>query len=105
MTPLSVVNATLGRLPKQVTPVGASATTVALVNVALGLLNGWPWYAHQSTTFQTSVSTVALAALTWLAGTLNVLRNPGGTVTMKPSAGPLPTVEVTETPAPVKAAA
>jgi hypothetical protein len=85
-----------GLLPKVQTPVGAGATAAAVVTLALGLLNGWHWWASQSTDVHTAAQVVLTAAATYLAGWWNVVRQPGQQVSLELTSSALPTVQKAE---------
>ena len=86
------------------TPVGAAALAGAVINILLGLLSGWHWWAVQSTTFHTSVQTILSVLCAYLAGYFRVVAAKGQSMTITLTAGHLPTVQATpteeKTPAP-----
>lgn len=82
-----------GAIPLAKTPTSASSTTAALVVLILGCLNGWHWWASQSTAVQTAAATVLAFALAQLAAWWNVVRQPGQTVSLELTKSPLPTLQ------------
>jgi hypothetical protein len=96
----------LAAVPKPATAVGSSVVIVAVVNILLGLLNGWHWWAAQSTTFQTSVQTVLDVLFGYLAAWVSVVRSKGQSQNIELTSSPLPTLQrgpeipVPETPSP-----
>lgn len=84
---------------KITTPVGAGASAATLTAVALGLLNGWHWYATQSTAVQSAVQAVVSGIVVYLAGWWNVVRQHGQTTTLSLTNSVLPTVQVATPPA------
>jgi hypothetical protein len=86
-------------VPKPATAVGSSVLIVAVVNIILGLLNGWHWWASEPTTFQTSVQTVLDVVLGYGAAWVSVVRSKGQTQVLELTPSALPTLQqVTVTP-------
>jgi hypothetical protein len=83
---------------KITTPVGASATAAAVVNIALYLLSLWHAYAEVPTNVKGAVDTVLTAAAVYLAGWWNVTRQPGQTVQLSLTKSALPTVQADAKP-------
>jgi hypothetical protein len=91
----------LAAVPKPATAVGSSVFIVAVVNVILGLLNGWHWWAAQTTTFQTSAQVILDVLFGYLAAWVSIVRSKGQTQTLELTKSPLPTLQqVPEAPVP-----
>jgi hypothetical protein len=81
------------KIPAISTTAGASATGAALVNLILGLLNGWHWWAAESTQVQTSAEVLLSGIGAYLAAWLKVVMTPGQKTSMELTGGPLPTMQ------------
>jgi len=90
---MNTLSKLLAKVPTPATAVGSSVLTVALVNILLGLLSGWHWWATQSTTFQTSVQTVLDAGFGYLAAWVSVVRSKGQKQELELTPSALPTLQ------------
>jgi MFS superfamily sulfate permease-like transporter len=79
--------------PVNSTPVGAAAQTAALATIVLQLLQLWPWWARQPTTFTNAVQVLLTGVLAYLAGWLKVRNSQGQRIEMSLTSSPLPTLQ------------
>jgi hypothetical protein len=82
------------------TPVGASATAVAVVTVGVYFLSLWPPFGTLPSGVQAACGTIAATVLGYLAGWLKVVRSPGQAVTLELTDSKLPTLQPDPAPEP-----